>query len=125
MARRRADRTILIVDDEPAIRRLLAAFLYQAGYSTGEADCAEDALQKLDRVTPDLILLDYILPDMDGVLLLQIIRSRPKLQYLPVIFVTGKVDIPSKQLALESGALDYIVKPFDPQDLIARITAHV
>ncbi|MBV9997604.1 MAG: EAL domain-containing protein [Verrucomicrobia bacterium] len=118
-------RTVLVVEDEPAVRRLVAAVLIRTGYSVIQAGCADEALMELEKVTPDLILLDYVLPDMDGVLLLRIIRSRPPWQYVPIIFLTGKVDLPSKRQALEFGALDYIAKPFDPEDLAARIDAQV
>jgi diguanylate cyclase (GGDEF)-like protein/PAS domain S-box-containing protein len=121
----RGRRTVLIVEDDPGVRKVVASFLVRACYSAIEAGCADEALEQLEKVTPDLILLDYMLPDMDGVLLLRIIRSSPRWQYVPVIFLTGKVDLPSKQQALELGALDYIAKPFDPEDLIARIGAHV
>lgn len=125
MDKRQAKRTILVVEDEPGIRKVVACLLGRADYATLQAGCADEALAILENVTPDLILLDYVLPDMDGLLLLRIIRSRPPWQYVPVIFLTGKVDLPSKQQALEFGALDYIAKPFDPEDLIARIGAHV
>ncbi|MBV9491822.1 MAG: response regulator, partial [Verrucomicrobia bacterium] len=118
-------RTVLIVDDEPGVRTVIAAYLAIAGYSTFEAESAEETLERLEEVTPDLILLDYVLPDMNGVLLLQIIRARPPLQYLPIIFVTGMVDLPTKQQALEFGAVDYIEKPFDGYDLVARVGANV
>jgi len=115
---------ILVIDDEDLMRRFLRKLLEEAGYSVIEAKTAAAAL-KQSHSEPDLILMDYLLPDMNGLRLLEAIRSQIPLAGIPVICLTGKDDIPTKTKALENGAVDYVTKPFDPRELLARIARHI
>jgi CheY-like chemotaxis protein len=87
---------VLIVDDDEPLRRFLRQILTQSGYTVAEAKSSAGALQQLQGLTPDLILLDYVLPDMNGLQLLEKIRSLPRLVQVPIIYLTGKNDIPAK-----------------------------
>jgi DNA-binding response OmpR family regulator len=113
-------RHILLVDDDPLMRRSLAFNLEQAGYRTSAAADAESALQLARRDPPDLILLDIGLPGMDG---LDALRSFRDEAHTPVIFVTARRRELDQALGLELGADDYVTKPFDLDVLLARIKA--
>jgi diguanylate cyclase (GGDEF)-like protein len=116
---------VLVVDDEDLMLRFLRKLLGEAGYTVVEAETAADALEESQNAIPDLILLDYVLPDMDGLMLLEAIRSNARLTQVPIICLTGKNDIPTKTAALENGAVDYVTKPFDHRELLARISRHI
>src|ERR1700740_1904239 len=116
-----ASRRILLVDDDDAIRRLIMKVLEPYGYAVTGAGSGKEALEKLIESKPEVILLDYVLPDMDGLLLLELIRARLVDSPTPIICLTGKTDIPTKTKALETGAIDYITKPFDVRELAARV----
>ncbi|MBV8585463.1 MAG: response regulator, partial [Verrucomicrobia bacterium] len=118
-------RSILVVDDEDRLRLLVRKILEVAHYEVSEAATATDALKKLLAFQPDLILLDFILPDMTGLLLLNVIRSKEELASVPVVFLTGTNDSVTKATALEGGAVDYVTKPFDRLELLARIARHI
>jgi DNA-binding response OmpR family regulator len=112
---------ILLVDDEPSITENLGAFLGRAGY---EVVCAPDgvgALRKVERTNPDLVILDVLMPKMDGRAVLRALRSRG--DYRPVLLLTQVGEAGERTIALEEGADDYFKKPFDPRELIARIRA--
>lgn len=114
---------ILIVEDEAAIRTLISFACAAAGY---EVECVEDALQAqsiVDSNPPDLILLDYMLPELSGVDWLVQLHSDPKTEHLPVIMLTARGSESDRVKGLNAGADDYIVKPFMPRELIARIQA--
>lgn len=112
---------ILIVDDDPLMRRSLAASLGQADYLVATAPNSEEAISQIRRQRPDLVLLDIGLPDMDGMETLRAIRRYdPR---LPVIFVTGRRRELDEIVGLELGADDYITKPFDMDVLLAHIKA--
>lgn len=115
---------LLVIDDDDLIRHFLRALLEETGYAVIEAKNAASALQQA-QTGPDLILMDYVLPDMDGLRLLQAIRSQARSAQVPVIFLTGKDDVPTKMEALEYGAVDYVTKPFDRRELLARISRHI
>jgi DNA-binding response OmpR family regulator len=112
---------ILLVDDDPLLRRSVAFSLERAGYRVSTAANAEDALALADRDPPDLVLLDIGLPGMDGLDALQRFRSRP--QAPPIIFLTARRRELEQVLGLELGADDYITKPFDRDVLLAHIKA--
>ena len=116
-----ASRRILLVDDDDAIRRLVQKVLEPYGYVVTGAGSGREALEKLLESKPDLILLDYVLPDVDGLILLELIRARLGDSTTPIICLTGKTDIPTKTKALETGAIDYVTKPFDVRELVARV----
>jgi two-component system phosphate regulon response regulator PhoB len=114
---------ILVVEDEPGIQELIAVNLSRAGHQVQLAADAESA-QKLVRATlPDLILIDWMLPGMTGIDLTRIFRSEPRTQDVSIIMLTARDEERDKITGLESGADDYISKPFSPRELLARITA--
>ena len=117
------DATILLVEDEPAILELLAINIAQCGYCALRAHDAAAAMAHISRVLPDLILLDWMLPDVSGVELARRLRAEARTRDIPIIMLTARADERDKVLGLESGADDYITKPFSPRELKARIRA--
>jgi two-component system phosphate regulon response regulator PhoB len=114
---------ILLVEDEPAIQELLAFNVTQCGYRAIQASDANSALALINRALPDLILLDWMLPGMSGVELAKRLRADQRTHNIPIIMLTARTDERDKILGLESGADDYITKPFSPRELMARIRA--
>ena len=114
---------ILIVEDEPAIQELLAFNVTQAGFRALRAEDAESAWKQIGQDLPDLILLDWMLPNTSGPLLARQFRSEAKTSNIPIIMLTARGEEHDKILGLESGADDYITKPFSPRELMARIRA--
>ena len=114
---------ILIVEDEPEIRELLAFTLSREGYDVLEAETAEAALVKMDSRMPDLAVVDWMLPGMDGVELARRIRRDEVGSDLPIIMLTARGDEPDKLKSFASGVDDYITKPFSPRELLARVKA--
>jgi len=114
---------ILIVEDEPAIQELLAFNVMQAGFQALRAEDADSAWQQIRSNLPDLILLDWMLPNTSGVILAKQFRSDARTRDIPIIMLTARGDERDKILGLESGADDYITKPFSPRELMARIRA--
>jgi two-component system phosphate regulon response regulator PhoB len=114
---------ILIVEDEPAIQELLVFNVTQAGFMALRASDAEEAWQQIRDHAPDLILLDWMLPSTSGVVLARQLRSEAQTKGIPIIMLTARGDERDKVLGLESGADDYITKPFSPRELMARIRA--
>ncbi len=114
---------ILIVEDEPAIQELLAFNVTQAGLQALCAEDADGAWQQIRNNTPDLILLDWMLPGISGVTLAKQLRADAHTKDIPIIMLTARGEERDKVLGLESGADDYITKPFSPRELMARIRA--
>ena len=114
---------ILIVEDEPEIRELLSFTLSRDGYDVLEAETAEAALVKMDSRMPDLAVVDWMLPGMDGVELARRIRRDEVGSDLPIIMLTARGDEPDKLKSFASGVDDYITKPFSPRELLARVKA--
>jgi len=114
---------ILIVDDDHEIARLLRAYLEKAGYSVLTAFDGETALHTLRREHPDLLVLDLMLPDRDGWDLTHLIRSDKIIAETPIIMLTARVEDSDKIVGLEIGADDYITKPFNPREVVARVRA--
>ena len=112
---------ILIVNDDPDIRDVLKLTLSEENYEILEADNGEDALKIVHNNQPDLILLDYKIPKIDGREVCRRIKKDLLLRHLPIIMVTGKGDINDKVDGIDAGADDYVVKPFEPKELLARI----
>jgi diguanylate cyclase (GGDEF)-like protein len=112
---------ILVVDDEPDIRDVLRITLEDEKYEVYEAGNGEEAIAFIQKKLPDLVLCDYKMPRMDGREFCRIIKKDILLRHLPVIMVTGKGEITDKVDGIEAGADDYIVKPFEPKELIAHI----
>lgn len=115
--------TILAVDDETDILRLLRYNLVNAGYVLLEAEDGPEALELARKSSPDLILLDVMLPNMDGNEVLKRLKAAPDTKGIPVIMLTAKGEEIDRVLGLELGADDYIVKPFSPRELLLRIKA--
>jgi len=112
--------TILVVDDTPTNVRLLEAVLTPRGHTVIEATSGEAALSVLDKASPDLVLLDILMPGMDGFEVCQRIRANPVTAHLPVIMITAS-ETKQKVKALEAGADDFVVKPFDKSELLATV----
>jgi two-component system phosphate regulon response regulator PhoB len=115
--------TILVVEDEPAIQELVAFNLQQAGHHAVAAHSAEQALAVLREALPDLILLDWMLPGMSGVEFARRLKADTYTRAVPIIMLTAKGEEQDKITGLETGADDYITKPFSPRELMARIKA--
>ncbi len=114
---------ILVVDDDKQIVRLVQSYLSQAGYQVLTAHNGETALHTIRRDHPDLVVLDVMLPDRDGWEILRLVRNEPNLATLPVILLTARVEDTDKIVGLELGADDYITKPFNPREVVARVRA--
>jgi two-component system phosphate regulon response regulator PhoB len=114
---------ILIVEDEPAIQELLAFNVLQAGFVALRAEDGETAWQQIHQSVPHLILLDWMLPNTSGVVLAKQFRADTLTKDIPIIMLTARGEERDKILGLESGADDYITKPFSPRELMARIRA--
>jgi two-component system phosphate regulon response regulator PhoB len=115
--------TILVVEDEPAIRELLKVNLEDAGYEVREAEDAEAARSVLNQVLPDLLLLDWMLPGQSGLALARQLRGTTRTRDLPIIMLTARSDEADKVAGLEAWVDDYVTKPFSPRELKARIKA--
>jgi len=114
---------ILVVEDEDAIRAMLVMVLEQAGFKSIAAADAEDAQKILDNSSPDLILLDWMLPGISGVEWLRRLKKEPMYRDVPIILLTARGEEEDKVRGLGCGADDYITKPFSPKELVARIRA--
>ena len=112
---------ILLVDDDDGVRALIGRLLEMRGYSVTAVSLAHECLKRLSESTFDLILLDHVLPDMDGLVLLQLVRHHLRANQKPIIYLTGVADDTTKRRAFEIGVDDYVVKPFDPRDFMARV----
>ncbi len=118
-----ADKTILVVEDEAAIREMLVMALERGGFAVREAGDAVEAESAIADQLPDLVLLDWMLPGASGVELARRLRRDDYSRELPIIMLTARGEEEDKVRGLESGADDYVVKPFSPRELLARINA--
>ncbi len=114
---------LLLVDDDPELRRLLAHELTRRGFDVTVAASGEEMWAKLQRHLPHVLILDWMLPDSDGLSLLQRLRAQASTAHLPVLMLTARADDLDRVLGLESGADDYLTKPFFPRELEARLKA--
>ena len=114
---------ILIVEDEVAILELIALNLHQSGFNPLRAVSAEIADNLVKNTLPDLIILDWMLPGMDGVSFAKRLRANSDTKKIPILMLTAKSEEENKILGLDSGIDDYLTKPFSPKELIARIKA--
>lgn len=115
--------TILVVEDELAIQELIALNLKKAGHMVLCSSSAEQAKKMVNNVLPDLVLLDWMLPDMSGVEFARKLRQEERTKAIPIIMLTARVQESDKIAGLEAGADDYVTKPFSPRELLARIKA--
>jgi DNA-binding response OmpR family regulator len=113
-------KTILVVDDEPNIIELVRLYLEQAGYAVAEARDGTEALRQHERVDPDLVVLDLMLPGLDGIEVTREVRRRGE---TPILMLTARSDDIDRIVGLELGADDYLTKPFNPRELVARVKA--
>jgi two-component system phosphate regulon response regulator PhoB len=118
-----ADRRILIVEDERPIREMIAFALRRAGFGVQEAEDSRSARSLLADSRPDLLLVDWMLPDMSGLELTRLIKRDRETRELPVIMLTARAGEADRIAGLEGGADDYVTKPFSPRELVARINA--
>ena len=109
---------ILVVDDEPMVREVVAAYLQREGFHVTEASTGKNALASIEESAPDLVVLDVMLPEVDGFSVLTELRRQGD---IPVILLTARTEEPDRVLGLELGADDYVVKPFSPRELVARV----
>lgn len=116
---------ILIVDDTPTNLDVISEALSDAGYTVAIATSGERALKQLERRSPDLILLDVMMPGIDGFATCQRLKANPKTCDIPVIFMTALSDADSKIKGFEVGAVDYITKPFQEREVLARVKTHL
>lgn len=110
---------IMVVDNDPDLRQLLAQYLNRHGYDTLLVDDCNDLFQRITKFSPDLIVLDRMLPSGDGVEACRNLRAHN--EDIPIILLTGRDETADRIIGLESGADDYVGKPFDPRELLARI----
>jgi two-component system, OmpR family, phosphate regulon response regulator PhoB len=115
--------TILVVDDEPDIREVIRFALEGAEFRVTEAAHAEDARKQLGAESPDLILLDWMLPGRSGLELAAQIKQNPKTRAIPIIMVSARGEEEDRIRGLDTGADDYIAKPFSPREMVARVNA--
>lgn len=115
--------SILVVEDEPAIQELICVNLSRNGHEVRRAGSAEEAYREVAETLPDVILLDWMLPDTSGPAMTRRLRSEARTREVPIIMLTARAGDEDKVAGLESGADDYITKPFSPRELEARIQA--
>ena len=113
--------TILVVDDDPGIVKLMRDYLEKEGYRVLTAYSGKTALQRIQSERPNCVLLDLMLPDQDGWSITRIVRSDERVCDIPIIMLTARVTDTDKIVGLELGADDYVTKPFNPREVIARI----
>jgi two-component system alkaline phosphatase synthesis response regulator PhoP len=120
-----ANQKILVVDDDKDVVRLMRAYLERAGYDVLVAYDGETAVHNLRREKPDLMLLDLMLPDRDGYDITRLVRNDKALAHIPIIMLTARVDDTDKIIGLELGADDYVTKPYNPREVVARVRARL
>jgi phosphate regulon transcriptional regulator PhoB len=114
---------VLVVEDEPDIRALIVHHLAREGFRCRVAGSGADALARVKATPPDLVVLDLMLPGMDGLEVCRRLRADPSTAGVPIIMLTAKADEVDRVVGLEMGADDYVVKPFSPKELVARVRA--
>jgi len=116
---------VLVVDDAAVNRMLLEGILSDAGYKVRTASSGADALQRIDESAPAIVLLDIRMPEMDGFEVCARLKARPRLAAMPVIFISSEGDVSEKVKAFESGGVDYVLKPFEAAEVLARVGTQV
>ncbi|MGE9293923.1 MAG: hybrid sensor histidine kinase/response regulator [Puniceicoccales bacterium] len=117
--------TLLVVDDNATNLRVICAFLAEKGFRLLTAESGESALRRLERMHPDLVLMDVMMPGMDGFQTVEKIRQMPQFNDMPIIFMTALDDTQSKLRGFASGGMDYVSKPLQHEELLARIKTHL
>ena len=119
----RKKKYILVVDDEPSSRKILSIFLHHLGYDVKEAGSGSEALKSIAKLKPDLIFSDVRMPEMNGFDLLDNIKKVPSLSSTPVVFCSAIDDFEAKKVAKDLGAVGYLVKPFDDEEISAILSS--
>ena len=114
-------KTILIADDDPDLRDILRSVFEPSGFTVKEADNGRHALETVRSQPPDLVILDYMMPEMTGPQVCEQLKQDLLLRHIPVIMLTGKSEVQDKVYGIDAGADDYLVKPFEPSELLARV----
>ena len=112
---------ILAVDDEPHILKLVSFSLRAKGFDVLEATDGLSAIEIAETEQPDLILMDVMMPALDGYEACRRIKANPKTAHIPVVMLTAKTQVAEQKAGLDAGALDYVCKPFTPKDLVAQV----
>ena len=112
--------TILIVDDDPHIREVIRFALQKAGFATLEAENGAQALTRFQEANPDLVVLDIVMPELDGT---EVCKALRRISTVPIVFLSSRDDEVDRILGLELGGDDYVTKPFSPRELTARVRA--
>src|SRR6516164_5854396 len=112
---------VLIVDDDPDIQRLVCYNLSQAGFQVSTASSGRTALETVQKQPPDLIILDVMMPDIDGMEVCRTLRQRENSRRIPIIMLTARGEEVDRVVGFELGADDYVMKPFSPRELVLRI----
>jgi DNA-binding response OmpR family regulator len=115
--------SVLVVEDDPDIAELVSRYLDKAGYLTARVSSGRDALDAIRSKPPDLVVLDVMLPHVDGLEVCRLLRSNEKTAMIPVIMLTARAEESDRIVGLEIGADDYLPKPFSPNELVARVRA--
>ncbi len=118
-------RLVLVVDDVEANRKLLGNLLVNNNYDVGSASDGNRALEFIKNKHPDLILLDIIMPGMDGYEVCEKLKSNLETKYIPIIFLTAKANMEDIVKGFELGGVDYVSKPFNEKELLARVKTHI
>lgn len=116
---------VLVVDDSPATLGMLNDTLEQAGFTVLVAQSAATAMQLVEQVTPEIILLDAVMPTMDGFEACRLMKRNKALTSVPIVFMTGLTDTQDVIRGLEAGGVDYVIKPVSPDEVVARIGVHL
>jgi diguanylate cyclase (GGDEF)-like protein len=116
-----SDVSILIADDDPDLRDILRSILEPSGFSVREAPDGRQALEAVKSQAPDLIILDYNMPDMTGPEVCERLKQDMLLRHVPILMLTGKSEVEDKLVGIQAGADDYLTKPFEPRELLARV----
>ena|SRR5689334_18358557 len=112
---------VLVVEDEPDIRDLIVLTLSNHGYETAGVDCGEAAWIEAAKQTPSALVLDILLPDMDGLSLCEMFRKTPQTSKTPILMLTACATLQARGIAAEAGANDFMTKPFSPKELALRV----
>ena len=121
MAKAQPQKTILVADDDPDLRDILRSILEPKGFAVSEAADGSLALQSVRSQPPDLVILDYMMPGLTGPEVCEQLKQDTLLRHVPIIMLTGKSELHDKVHGIDAGADDYLVKPFEPQELLARV----
>jgi DNA-binding response OmpR family regulator len=116
---------VLVVDDHPDAINILTIILQQGGYDTVTAKDGIEALQKIHDESPDLVLLDVMMPKMDGYEVCREVKANPETKQIPIIMLSAKTDTASKEKGYQLGAADYVVKPINPSEILNKVKEYL